>query len=77
MERLSLPVTGKKFLRIRAQKTIGKTDHKNGVATLSVCKTDKASIWLFSPKNAKKSAKITLLNATNFKLSKKRILNSL
>jgi hypothetical protein len=43
---------------------------------LSAREADKATILFFS-KNAKKTVKITLLNAAVFNLSKKRILNSL
>ncbi|WP_091175333.1 hypothetical protein ACRQ5D_01065 [Mucilaginibacter sp. P25] len=65
-----------KILRIPAQKTIGKTDHKNGVATLSVCKTGKAAIWFFLKKILKISKNYTF-KCRRFNLSKKSILNSL
>jgi hypothetical protein len=57
-------------------KTIRKRNHKNGVATLAVCKADKPPFCFFL-KKVKKSTKNTLLNVAVFNLLKKRVLNSL
>jgi len=72
MERLSLPVTGKKFLRIRAQKLSDKQSIKMVSLLCQYARQIKPPFGFFS-KNAKKSAKITLLNAAVFNLSKKRV----
>jgi hypothetical protein len=76
MKRGSLIIIGKKSRVSGRGKTIRKINHKNGVVTLSAHEADKASVLFFS-KKAKKSAKVTLLNAAVFNLTKKRILNSL